>query len=481
MGKNILIFSDGTGQAGGLAPEQRLSNVYKLYRAARIGPDSPIDPAKQVAFYDPGLGTQEEGGPLRLRLWDALGKMTSSATGDGFSTNVIDCYEAILKHYEPGDRIYLFGFSRGAYTVRCVGGVMNLCGVATRLPDGSHIPRHGRALRAIAEEAVNKVYEHGAGKDRAKYEPEREEQARRFRVKYGSDDAGRANVVPHFIGVFDTVASLGATGVRRIVMLLALLLVMAVTAGVVAAPFLFLGRAHFLAAFGAGLGIIAFALALKAVSAKFKLIRGFPSAGSVRWHFASWRLRFYDRFLDKRVQYGRHALAIDETRRDFARVPWGRKGDAPERAHGQPEWLQQIWFAGNHSDIGGSYPEDESRLSDIALQWMVEEATGIPDPIVLDRSKLHLFPSPDGMQHSEAEALLDRYPSWFPRRWRRGWSEVPRVEARGAPLHESVTKRFRLPGVLHCGRYAPYRPETLRLDERVGAYYTENRDGRSID
>jgi len=48
MPKNILIFSDGTGQAGGLRPDQRLSNIYKLYRATRIGPDSAIDPAKQI-------------------------------------------------------------------------------------------------------------------------------------------------------------------------------------------------------------------------------------------------------------------------------------------------------------------------------------------------------------------------------------------------------------------------------------------------
>ncbi|MES1948452.1 hypothetical protein C84B14_13949 [Salinisphaera sp. C84B14] len=53
MAKNILIFSDGTGQIGGLRPDQRLSNVYKMYRAMRAGPDSPIDPNQQFAFYDP--------------------------------------------------------------------------------------------------------------------------------------------------------------------------------------------------------------------------------------------------------------------------------------------------------------------------------------------------------------------------------------------------------------------------------------------
>ena len=64
MAKNILIFSDGTGQAGGLRPDQNLSNIYKLYRASRTGPDSPIDPREQVAFYDAGLGTESDGGKI---------------------------------------------------------------------------------------------------------------------------------------------------------------------------------------------------------------------------------------------------------------------------------------------------------------------------------------------------------------------------------------------------------------------------------
>ena len=57
MAKNILIFSDGTGQAGGLTPDENVSNIYKLFRATRCGPDSDIDPSEQLTFYDPGLGS----------------------------------------------------------------------------------------------------------------------------------------------------------------------------------------------------------------------------------------------------------------------------------------------------------------------------------------------------------------------------------------------------------------------------------------
>ncbi|MFX0547620.1 T6SS phospholipase effector Tle1-like catalytic domain-containing protein [Roseovarius sp. S1116L3] len=110
MPKNILIFSDGTGQIGGVRPDQRLSNVYKMYRAMRPGPSSPINPAEQICFYDPGLGAGEVGGLTLKRIRNVL----SAAVGTGIDENVIDCYEKIIANYEPGDRIILIGFSRGA-------------------------------------------------------------------------------------------------------------------------------------------------------------------------------------------------------------------------------------------------------------------------------------------------------------------------------------------------------------------------------
>ena|SRR6516165_5722172 len=60
VAKNILIFSDGTGQAGGVTFDENRTNIYKLFRATRCGPDSSIDPSEQVAFYDPGLGSPRD-------------------------------------------------------------------------------------------------------------------------------------------------------------------------------------------------------------------------------------------------------------------------------------------------------------------------------------------------------------------------------------------------------------------------------------
>ncbi|WP_035687638.1 DUF2235 domain-containing protein [Bradyrhizobium sp. Cp5.3] len=118
MTKNIVVYSDGTGQDGGVCPEQRVSNVYKMYHASRTGPDNPIDPQEQVAFYDPGLGT-DIGATTLTAPWRFIQKLLGSVVGNGIVKNIADCYAFIINHYEPGDRVFLIGFSRGAYTVRC--------------------------------------------------------------------------------------------------------------------------------------------------------------------------------------------------------------------------------------------------------------------------------------------------------------------------------------------------------------------------
>lgn len=92
-----------------------------------------------------------------------------------------------------------FGFSRGAYTARCVGAASGLCGIPTQSKDGVALPRYGKALRAIADEAVAKVYEHGSGKDDADgvYEKERLEKARRFRAQCASGNELESNAAPY--------------------------------------------------------------------------------------------------------------------------------------------------------------------------------------------------------------------------------------------------------------------------------------------
>ncbi len=368
MPKNILVFSDGTGQVGGLRPDQRLSNVYKMYRAMRPGPSSPISPAQQICFYDAGLGAGEVGGLTLKRIRNAL----SAAAGTGIDENVIDCYEKIISYYEPGDRILLFGFSRGAYTVRAVANVMNLCGIPTRMPDGTKVPRHGARLRKIASDAVNYVYNHGNGFLRGlkPYYERREELGRRFRQKYGSfvpdvEKDVQGNVQPTFIGVFDTVAALGnaQVGIAAIGSVAALAAIMVGMIWASWSPLLW-GSLSIL------LGLVLYWYGkLRWSQWKYyspdehsplslSRVRDWPSIWKYG-HRAVWDLKNYDGWLDSDVRHARHALAIDEHREDFPRVIWATAGEAKKTKERKPEWLKQVWFAGCHSDVGGSYPEPE--------------------------------------------------------------------------------------------------------------------------
>jgi uncharacterized protein (DUF2235 family) len=227
MPKNIIVYSDGTGQDGGIRPEQTSSNVYKMYRASRTSPGNPIDPVEQVAFYDPGLGT-DIGATALSAPWRFIQKLLASVTGRGIVLNIADCYAFIINHYEPGDHVFLIGFSRGAYTVRCLANLLMLCGVPTKTPSG-RVMRFRKSVHDIAMEAVTVVLEHGAGHPRGEFAAEREEQARRFREKYGSDGEVNSNIAPYFIGVFDTVAALGAKGMRRLAIQLGLGFAFAIT------------------------------------------------------------------------------------------------------------------------------------------------------------------------------------------------------------------------------------------------------------
>jgi Uncharacterized alpha/beta hydrolase domain (DUF2235) len=188
-------------------------------------------------------------------------------------------------------------------------------------------------------------------------------------------------------------------------------------------------------------------------------------------HLTSPKMQFYDKHLDNAVWYARHALSIDENRADFARVQWASSKNAgPPRPDNYPDWLQQIWFAGVHSDIGGSYGENESRLSDIALAWMVHAAENLPDAntpngsgIKIDPCFLQLRPDPLGPQHDARE------PGWFGGRLK--WAKALREIDPDAPLHSSVYERFAADKVQHFYEMMPYRPENLAGHQNLTKYY----------
>jgi uncharacterized protein (DUF2235 family) len=217
MPKNILIFSDGTGQSGGVTFDENRTNIYKLFRATRVGPDSAIDPSDQVAFYDPGLGSPRDNhfpfGWLGRKIYNLI----SEGTGFGITANIVDCYAALIRLWKPGDRVFLFGFSRGAYTVRCLAAVIAYCGIPTKLPNGDAVKLDVASSRKLALFAVKHVYQFTSSRPKQTATARqqfllqtRDFIASEFRKKHQSMalNGTGANVYPYFVGVFDTVAAL---------------------------------------------------------------------------------------------------------------------------------------------------------------------------------------------------------------------------------------------------------------------------------
>lgn len=391
MAKNILLFADGTGNEGGLLPDESRTNVYKLFRATRIGPDSIIDPSQQLAFYVPGVGTPTVRHDSWLaRTWESV----RQGCGFGITQKIIDCYVAIAGVWEPGDRIYLFGFSRGAYTARCVSHVLEVCGIPTKEADGADLSLDPKSLRKLAKKAVKCLYMLGMP---IPWNDTVDRRVAQFRTDHAPMVGQDAGASAYFIGIWDAVA---AVGWQRI--------------------------------------------------------------------FPDWA---YDRHFVKDVMFARHLQSVDEGRKDFKRVSWGGSGTVlnPDRGDG-PEQFDQIWFAGNHADVGGSYPENESGLSDITLRWMVEfitEKLPAEGRIIVDPNLLHLHPSSAGMMHDECMVGVGGTRI----KWDKAIRDVPDT----AVLHETVYERLRMKRVRNFTSFGPYRPEALKDHNKAKTFFEADR------
>ena len=98
------------------------------------------------------------------------------------------------------------------------------------------------------------------------------------------------------------------------------------------------------------------------------LIGVWDTVASMGWF---WGRKFFDSTLNHDVKYGYHAVSIDEQRKKFPANMWS------EDAKADHQTIEQVWFAGVHSDVGGWYTD--AGLSDIALEWMLEQGRG-PGP-----------------------------------------------------------------------------------------------------
>lgn len=452
-GRSIVIFSDGTGQRGGVYFDESRTNIYKLYRAARCGPDSLIPPERQLAFYDPGLGTRSTGSVLTSFV-RTIYNYVSQATGLGITHNIIDCYTAVIQLWRPGDHIFLFGFSRGAYTVRCLATALCLSGIPTQEGEDKPLKRDDASARKLATRAVKSVYQHVSSPRDAQFLDQRKALAQHFRSEHAS--AEDQSAYPFFIGVFDTVAALSDLG-----SLLVLFGVYAAVLGVVS--FELSTTTNESVAYWAVWLALSTVCVLVAAYIYTHLKFSFRLPGYHWWqtvHLTTFRQQFYDEHLDPRVSYARHAISIDERRADFKRVRWG--GSLAVIDGQKMDRFEQIWFAGNHADIGGGYPENESRLSDISLKWMIEAASDRlgEEVLLLDHAVLQPEPAASGMQHDETRSVVFRLAGKSDR------DPLPE-----AVLHPTVVERFNLAGVLQYDVVAPYRPEALRGHHKFpGAY-----------
>src|SRR4051794_15358558 len=119
--RNIIICCDGTGNE----ISENISNVLKLYRCLR---KTEKTQPRQLVFYDPGVGTLARPDPWH-RLKQNFNAILGLATGYGLDDNVLAAYAFLVANYQDGDQIYLFGFSRGAYTVRVLAGLIHTVGL----------------------------------------------------------------------------------------------------------------------------------------------------------------------------------------------------------------------------------------------------------------------------------------------------------------------------------------------------------------
>jgi len=264
--KRLVVCCDGTwntadeeDQDGRPAP----TNVTKIALALADRDGQAND---QLVFYQAGVGTR----PTE--------RFFGGAFGYGLSRNVRDAYRFVMKHFEPDDELYFFGFSRGAYTARSTAGLIRNSGI----------------LRPENHDLIDDAF--ALYRDRRKVTQPDSVAARLFRRVNSYECRIR------FIGVWDTV---GAYGI--------------------------------------------------------------PISGSRLVPALNRHWRFHDRVLSSTVDAAFQALAIDEKRRPFKPAIWE---PSPNRTRGQR--LEQVWFSGVHSDVGGGYRQ--TGLSDIALRWMADKA-----------------------------------------------------------------------------------------------------------
>lgn len=201
MGKNLVVCCDGTANQ---VVSGDNTNVVRLCAAA-------IKDASQIVYYGPGLGTMEAEGALTWwqRAWT---KLAGLASGYGIARDIRNAYAFIMVHYEPGDRLFLFGFSRGAYTARAVASLLRMYGLL-RIGNEALLPYIVRELLHVDSLLlrIGDWLTFGAFGLNARQVGAKFAKAAEVRSFFATRDCK-----PHFVGVWDTVSSVGLLSPTRI-------------------------------------------------------------------------------------------------------------------------------------------------------------------------------------------------------------------------------------------------------------------------
>jgi uncharacterized protein (DUF2235 family) len=350
--KRLILCFDGTWNS--LSNPKELTNVVKIANTVSLRDPHGID---QVCYYNSGVGS---GGPID--------RFIGGVFGAGLRSNVQRGLAFLTLNYQnkPGandpDEIYLFGFSRGAYTARALAGVLGVAGIPVNI---SQSEKHWDFYRRLAKlEADNR----GRKRTSPIYKRNKEE------IKLLRDALADENVTLYHpkdinivcVGVFDTV---GAYGVPM----------------------------------GFGLSAISNI-------------------------FTYWTRGFHSRQVGDSVKVALHAMAIDEMRRPFYPTFWmeklKREADEDESkedpaatspAPVKAQVVEQMWFVGVHSNVGGGY--EQSGLSDLALAWMISRVKA-NTALAFDDSELlaEIWPCPAStLYRSGRAAPIGRFRSILPR------------------------------------------------------------------
>jgi uncharacterized protein (DUF2235 family) len=307
MSKNIVLLSDGTGNSSAKIFK---TNVWRLFQALDL-----TDPDKQVAFYDNGVGTSS------FKLFAVLG----GVFGFGLKRNVIAIYSFCCRNYANGDKLYGFGFSRGAFTIRVVAAFIARRGLVAYDGNEEHLARDAKT--AYRQFLAERKFSYGIF-----VSPVRELRDFISHRIFRAPTVDKIDFIAvekfHFLGVWDTVDAYGG-------------------------PIEEITRA---------IDYYYWPLSLPDQFMNNKITRACHALA----------------LEDERDAF-KPVLWDDRYVRDGDRLQPVGEGWKPEPSDANTalaaidqERISQVWFVGMHSDVGGGYPQDG--LSYVPLQWMMTRA-----------------------------------------------------------------------------------------------------------